>query len=242
MFVKICGIRDIAALQAAGEAGADAVGFVFHRPSPRYVTPAEAIPLSTIAGRQRVKVGVFMDEPLLEVAGIADSARLDYVQVHAVSDPAAVKRMRSLLAMAQRPVGIILGVRLVAPDAGGAAGAEDGAGPAAEAGRAQAVEAAARLVRDSGTDMAIVEGGPAGHGRPWDWSLLRDLAAAVGDSIPLILAGGLTPANVAEAVRAARPDGVDVSSGVETDGRKDPDKIRAFVAAAKGVATVEPRA
>ncbi|MBE3589847.1 MAG: phosphoribosylanthranilate isomerase [Firmicutes bacterium] len=212
MFVKICGIGTLGAVLAAAEAGADAVGFVFHRGSRRYVTPAAAIPLAGAAGPKRVKVGVFVDEPPVEVVGIADSARLDYVQLHGVEDPAYVAQVRKLSRLAQRPLGVILGVRW-----------REG----------EPAEAVARRVRACAPDMALVEAAHAGvaggAGQPWEWARVRELDLPV----PVLLAGGLTPENVAEAVEAARPYGVDVSSGVETGGAKDPEKIRRFVAAVR---------
>lgn len=227
MFVKICGIRDLPALQAALEAGADAVGFVFHRPSRRYLAPPAAVPLATVAGGRALKVGVFAGEPPLEIAGLAAAVPLDHVQVHA-RDAAEVARVRDALRLVGRPLGLILAVKV---------SGREGDGDEPEEG----LRRAARLIREVGPDMALVEGAggglAGGTGRPWDWSLLRSLDAELAGRVPLLLAGGLTPANVREAARAARPFGVDVASGVETDGRKDPEKIRAFVREAKEATT-----
>lgn len=85
-----------------------------------------------------------------------------------------------------------------------------------------------RAAANSTADMVLLDSGAGGSGVPLDWSTLRDFPR------PFFLAGGLDPTNVAEAVASLRPYAVDVSSGIETDGRKDPRKMHAFVAAVRG--------
>lgn len=198
LFVKICGVTDPEAALAAAAAGADAVGFVFHPPSRRYLTPAAAGALARLLGDGPARVGVFVDAPLGEVVAAARAAGLDWLQFHGRETPAycrAARRRTGCRVIKALPVG---------PD-----------GPP-------------RLPvwAEGDADFFLLDAPVPGGGRPYDWSRAR----AASLPAPVLLAGGLTPENVAEALEAARPAGVDVSSGVETGGRKDPEKIRAFVA------------
>ncbi len=194
MFVKICGLTSRPAVEAAVEAGADAVGFVF-APSPRRVAPDEAKALCAglTAGVLRVAV---MRHPSTElVAAVLETFAPDWLQTDAED-----------LEQLELP-----------------AGCE--ALPVYRSGR---VPAAARRV-----PRLLYEGPHSGRGEAADWDEAAQLAAAT----PLVLAGGLAPDNVAEAIRRVRPWGVDVSSGVErAPGDKDPDKIKRFVLRARAAA------
>lgn len=207
--VKICGISAPAALEAAVESGADMVGFVRFARSPRHVELDRGRDLSALArGRtQRVLLVVDPDDADLEAA--IDAIDPDLIQLHGRETPERVRHIRTRTG---RPVMKALGV----------AQAEDLGRVAAYGG------AADRIILD-----AKPPGGaalPGGNGRAFDWSLLDGL----DPRLDVMLSGGLDPANVAEAIGRTRVRAVDVSSGVETrPGEKDPDKIRAFVEAAR---------
>ena len=200
--VKICGIGTVEHGLAALEAGADFLGFVFYRPSPRYVDPERAAEIvsvcrSALAGRSEWRaVGVFVDEPLDRVNAILGRAGLDYAQVCGSEDRAYC---RGLLRPAIRVVHV------------------DGAGALPDKVRAEQF-GAARLLLDT-----KVAGRYGGTGATYRWEAVRSVAASS------FLAGGLTALNAGDAIAAARPWAVDVSSGVERDGRKDPTLIEQFV-------------
>jgi phosphoribosylanthranilate isomerase len=202
MIIKICGLRSLEAAQAAAQAGADLIGFVF-APSRRRIDAASAALISSsIVGP--AKVGVFVDQPLNEVREIADHCRLDYIQLHGEESP---EYSRSL----NRPV-----IRVCRVDS--AFDPEQWAAYPAE-----------YLLFDS-----FVPGRPGGTGIAFDW---RETRGRIRQSRQkFLVAGGLTPENVADALRILNPDGVDVSGGVETDGVKDLDKIRKFISAARTAA------
>jgi phosphoribosylanthranilate isomerase len=152
--------------------------------------------------------GIFVNQPIDEVVAVAEACGLDYVQLSGAED---ADYCRMVAARSGRPV--IKVVRLADPQAAADVEAYAGAG------------GVALLLAD-----AAVDGLWGGTGRAWDWRTAAGLAARY----PLLLAGGLTPENVQEAVAAVRPWGVDVASGVETDGMTDPMKVRAFIARTKG--------
>jgi phosphoribosylanthranilate isomerase len=215
--VKICGITNLEDACLAVEAGADLLGFIFYPKSPRYVTPEQvksqilrlrpSASLGTSSGQVANRnsqirfVGVFVDEDLDYVWQVAAQCGLHYVQLHGEESP------QQIAALQGRGLGVIKALRV--RDASSLAGME-------------------RCRPDLFLLDTCVHGQMGGTGRTFDWTLALQ-AKAHG---PILLAGGLTPANVAEAVRTVRPWGVDVSSGVEAQpGRKDPDKVRAFVQA-----------
>lgn len=210
--VKICGIRTLEHADAALDAGADFLGFIFYRPSHRYVEPAVAREIVT-ACRERhggpdrwQAVGVFVDEPHELVNEIAATAVLDLVQLCGSESRAYAERVG-------RPV-----VRVVHVERDGRLVASSGpASPGAATPDATA-HGASRLLLDTKLD-----GHFGGTGATYAWDAVREVAA---DSF---LAGGLTPDNVGAAVCAARPWAVDVSSGVERDKTKDATLIRAFI-------------
>lgn len=204
--IKICGINSPASFDAAVAAGVDYIGFVFFPASPRYITPEAAAALSARqTGAGPLRVGLFVDPAVAEIEAVLRGVSLDILQIH--SSAPVIASMRAHFA---RPVWRQLGVTS-ATDFPGAADAADG----------YVVEAKPppRATR------------PGGNGIQADWPLLATFRPAQ----PWLLAGGLRPYNVAEALRITGAPGVDVSSGVETaPGQKSPSLIRQFVAAVRG--------
>ena len=207
--VKICGLSTAATLDAALEAGADMVGFVFFAKSPRHIDWATARALGRrVEGRAKVAaLSVDADDETLE--RIVDALSPDLMQLHGGETPARVKRIGELCA---RPTMKAIGV---------ATGADLAAAEAYE-GVADTLLIDAKPPKDAAL--------PGGNGRPFDWSLTRGFHYPG----PWLLSGGLDPETVAAAITLSGARGVDVSSGVESaPGVKDPAKIRAFVAAAR---------
>ena len=204
--VKICGINDAAGFDATVAAAADWLGFVLFPGSPRAVTPAQAAGLSALWPGGPARVGLFVDPADDEVAAALAALKLDVLQLYVPPARAAALRARFDV-----PVWRAVGV----------------------------TEAAELPTRAEGVDGLIVEPKPppgatrpGGNAVALDWSLLAGWRAP----LPWLLAGGLTPGNVAEAIQASGATAVDVSSGVErARGVKDPDMIRAFVSAARSV-------
>lgn len=247
--VKICGVRTVEAALAAAEAGADFVGVMFAE-SRRTVTPQEChdvvaalrewrlarsegrygpdvrfeapVPGEVAGGAswygawseafddalmrwRPLIVGVFADQPVEDVLAIASASGIDLVQLSG-------DESRDFVARVDLPVIKSLHVSETT----------------------DAMEILERAIdrRAAGLllDTASPDGARGGSGLTFDWSIAADVA----NRLPFLLAGGLTPETVAEAVAQVEPWGVDVSTGVESDGAKDIDKIRAFVRAAKG--------
>jgi phosphoribosylanthranilate isomerase len=202
--IKICGVTTPEDARFAVEVGADAVGLNFYPNSPRFLTPTQAAAIVRALPAFAASVGVFVGMPLRQVTAIAFQLGLRGVQTYD-DQP---------LAEDPFPFAHVPAFRV--RDAGGL----DLIRRFVEAARANGRPPAAVLV-DS-----FVEGQIGGTGHVAPWELLRGFDPGV----PLILAGGLTPENVAEAVAVVRPWGVDVASGVESvPGRKDPRKVAAFV-------------
>ena len=209
MLIKICGLSTEATLDAALAAGADRVGFVFFPKSPRHLSLARAAALSVRTGGRAAVVALCVDADDAELAGIVAAAAPDLLQLHGRESP---ERVAAIRARFGRPVIKALGI----------AARADLAAVAAYAGSADEILFDAKPPTTS--DL------PGGNGLRFDWTIL----AALDLPVPFMLSGGLDPGNVGEAVAMTRPDAVDVSSGVETaPGVKDPDKIRAFVRAAR---------
>jgi phosphoribosylanthranilate isomerase len=211
--VKICGVRSVEVAIAAAEAGADLLGFNFAPISKRRVDAGiarEAVQTLRARAELPAAAGVFVNQPLDEVARISREVALAYVQLSGDEDAAYC---RALAAETGLPV--IKAVRLSGP--------EDGA----RAHDFHRESAAHALLAD--TPRAPAESAWGGSGVTWRWGDAAQLAARV----PLLLAGGLSSENVAEAIAAVRPWGVDVASGIETDAQTDPIKVRAFIARAK---------
>ena len=208
--VKICGLTSAKAVATAVDAGADLVGVVFFPKSPRAVTPARAATLLAPAPRRVLRVGLFVDPDDELLDNVLTHVRLDLLQLHGNESPelaAAIGRAWGLPVM--KAVGV---------------------SSAADLDAARDYEGAVdRLMFDAKPPKGATR--PGGNARAFDWTLL----AGRKWKVPWMLAGGLTAANVARAIRLSGARAVDVSSGVESaPGVKDPAKIRRFIKAAKG--------
>jgi len=198
--VKICGINSADALDAAVDAGADYVGFVFFPPSPRAVTPAQAAALSARRPGGPARVGLFVDPTDDEVAEALASLPLDALQIYGAPGRAAEMQARfDVAAWAAVGVATMSDLPTATPGVDGL------------------------LIEAKAPPGAVL---PGGNAKVFDWSVLHGWTAPA----PWMLAGGLTPENVAEAVRISGAPAVDVSSGVERSrGVKDPALIRTFI-------------
>jgi phosphoribosylanthranilate isomerase len=228
--VKICGITNLEDATVAVEAGADLLGFIFYEPSPRYVRP-EAVGEIVVGVRSFISdkpagsqfktehlklktptfVGVFVNAAIETVARILDECQLDAAQLHGDESPEFVKQFHGRAYKALRP---------------------------------QSLEEAETLIKtyqptsqpaNKLPDFLIDAYHPTlygGTGHVTDWTM----AASLAGHYRIMLAGSLTPDNVAEAIEAVKPWGVDVSSGVEREkGKKDHGKVREFIRRAQSV-------
>ena len=206
--LKICGITNLDDARHAVEAGAWAVGMILWEGSPRACPLPEAERIARGLRRRAEVAGVFVNAPLDEVVAVADGVALTMVQLHGDEGPAYCAEV------ARRT-----GAKVI---------------------KAKRVRTRADVValETYHTDFHLVDAFVAsdrfgGTGQTFDWSLLRERHSR----IPLILSGGLTPENVADAIVRVRPYAVDVASGVEArPGVKDPAKITAFAAAVRAAA------
>jgi phosphoribosylanthranilate isomerase len=216
LWVKICGNTSLADARLAEEAGADAVGFVF-APSPRQVTVAEVAAITAHLGPATEKIGVFVDAGLDEIYSAVRACGLTGVQLH-------FEAGADLPAKLHERLGLVLRIlRVVHFDSGASHKVSE-----------QVKEHAANphvdgVLVDSRTATAV-----GGTGVAFDWAEARKTVFSDAGTLKLIAAGGLNPENVAEAIATLKPWGVDVVSGVEAaPGKKDPDKVREFVARAR---------
>ncbi len=204
--VKICGVRTVADVRAAVAAGADAIGLNLYPRSLRSVDLALAAGLAAAVPPYVEPVALFVDPVADEVLAAADRLRLRGVQLHGQVTPALLTALRALR--------VTVSLRVAAGETVARATALHGQ--------------VAGLVLD-----AAVPGEHGGTGCLADWAEAARVREALPE-VPVVLAGGLSPANVAAAVRAVRPYAVDVASGVErAPGVKDPELMRAFVEAVR---------
>jgi phosphoribosylanthranilate isomerase len=202
--VKVCGINDATAFDAAVAAGVDWIGFVFFPPSPRFVTPERAAALSARQKNGPPRVGLFVDPTEAAISAALEALPLDILQLYTTPARAASLRQRF-----GRPVWRAVGV-------------SERSDLPVDAEGADALLLEAKAPADATR--------PGGNAARFDWSMLAGWQAPA----PWILAGGLDPGNVAAAIAATGATAVDVSSGVERrPGVKDPALIRAFIAAAR---------
>ena len=208
--IKICGMTSLADAEQAAELGAWAIGLIHHADSPRFVAPDTAAQIGAALKRRCEVVGVFVNATLDEVARAAENAQLTILQLHGDEGTEFCEE-------AARRTGAKVMKAFQVRDGGDVRGAE-------------AYRTDFHLFDAYSTDLR------GGTGQSFDWGLLGERRS----QIPMVLSGGLTPGNVAEAAAAAHPFAVDVVSGVEAEpGRKDPRKVEAFFEAL-GVTGPEP--
>jgi phosphoribosylanthranilate isomerase len=207
MRVKICGLNSAAAYETAVDAGADYVGFVFFPPSPRFVTGSQAASIRARRPAGPPAVGLFVNPDLDQIAAVLETMPLDIFQIYDTPE-----RAREIRARFGRPVWLARGI-------------------------SAREELAAAEPAGAGLDALMIESKPplganrpGGNATALDWSLL----AGWKPTLPWLLAGGLTPENVAEAIAVSGAQAVDVSSGVESaPGVKDPARIKDFIIASR---------
>jgi len=211
LIIKICGIKTPEILETAIEAGADMVGFMHFARSPRHVD-IETLQTLISQARGRVETCVVLVNPdnscVMEVAALSP----DWIQLHGPETPHRVEAIRD-----EAGIAIMKAISI---------------GTAEDVATVASFEAVAdRIMLDAKAPKGAER--PGGHGTTFDWTLLK----ALDPDLDFILAGGLTPDTVADAIRAVQPMGVDVSSGVErAPGIKDAKLIRAFIEKARAAA------
>jgi len=210
---KICGLKTAETIAAAVAHGADLVGFNFFRKSPRYVEPEQAGVLARAMPSRVLKTGLLVDDDDARIAAILAVAQLDLLQLHGSETPERVAAIKAKFGV---PVMKVIKVR-----------------SAADIARAADYEAVAdRLLFDAQPPAEMKNVLPGGNAVSFDWSLLEGFRSR----LPWMLSGGLTPGNLAEAVRQSGAPAVDVASGVEDrPGEKNPSKIKDFLEVARSL-------
>ncbi len=204
--VKVCGITSLSDAVAAAILGADALGFIFYKKSPRFIEPERARKIISRLPPMVKTVGVFVDEEPENIKEIGEICGLDLFQLHGEESPELCKGLmpRSLKAIRIR-----------------------------DKARDEEIHAYKDSVRGILLDTWSKHA-KGGTGKTFNWKIARDIVK--GFEVPVILAGGLNPENIRDAVKKVRPYGVDVSSGVEkAPGVKDHGLLEEFFMALKGI-------
>ena len=206
---KICGISDAAAMRVAVSAGASHVGLVFYRPSPRHVSPAAAAALAAIVPDNIATVGMFVDAADSEFDAVLAATPLDLLQLHGQESPARVAALKARTGtQVMKVISVAKASDIAAADS--------------------YLDAADWLMFDAKPPKDMANALPGGNALSFEWQLLKRREWP----LPWMLAGGLNAGNAAQAVRLSGASVLDTSSGIEdAPGRKNPDKIRAFLAA-----------
>jgi phosphoribosylanthranilate isomerase len=214
-WVKICGITSLEDALTAVDAGADALGFVFYEKSPRKIDPETARGIVECLPPGVGKIGVFVDETVERILATTEQAGMTAAQLHGAGSrqPAFMQALKS---NSHLKLFVVLSAAEVAAGQGWD---EDANGNVSA------------VFFDSGTPDL-----PGGTGRIFDWNASVPGIQAVGEKVKVVVAGGLNSSNVEDAIRILKPWGVDVASGVEArPGKKDPEKVRAFIEAVRKV-------
>ena len=199
--IKICGLKSLSDIEAVNELKPEFIGFVFWPKSRRYLTKDEALVLKEKLNKDIKAVGVFLDAEAEEIAEIANAGIIDLIQLHGHEDNEYIESLRK---MTDKPI-----IQAVIIEGG-----TDREKPG--------TEGTNRRIRLSAADYILVDSG-AGSGKTIDPERLEKVEGEY------FLAGGLAPDNIEEMIGRYHPFAVDVSSGVETDGKKDPSKMKDFV-------------
>jgi phosphoribosylanthranilate isomerase len=216
-WIKICGITNLEDARMAVDAGADALGFVFYEKSPRKVETETVHEIVTKLPEHVQKVGVFAEPDIERVRDVVSKTGLTVVQLHGK----CAKRVWNDPRAAMECVGA---VKLILAIPGNSLKGDV-------------------LINQPAHDKIFAvlldaqsNGVPGGTGMTFDWEATRGMVQSLGLLVPVIVAGGLTALNVAKAINLFQPFGVDVASGVEArPGKKDPDKVRAFIEAVRNL-------
>jgi phosphoribosylanthranilate isomerase len=212
-WVKICGITNLEDALIAVEAGADALGFVFYEKSPRNITPETAGTILKQLPSNVEKIGLFVNRFEDAICAVADEAGLSAIQMHGHNEDPHVA---DLIATRRPDLKIVAAISMRQPR------------PESWA-MMWSPDIVHAFLLDSGDSSKL-----GGTGERFDWQMTRPSVGVIASLGRVIVAGGLTSLNVAEAIHILKPWGVDVSSGVESKpGKKDPEKVRAFVAAVR---------
>ena len=194
--IKICGLKSMEDISYVNELKPDYIGFVFLKGRARYVSPEQAGSLRKALDASIPAIGVFVNEPVEQVAALLNDGTIQMAQLHGNEDEAYVKALRSL-----------------------------SSSPIIKAFIIKSKEDVERALTFP-CDYLLLDNG-LGTGESFDWSLLENIER------PFFLAGGLHSENVKDAIHLIHPFAVDVSSGVETEGKKDYEKIKAFISAVR---------
>ena len=242
--VKFCGLRRPEDIEAVNELGIDYAGFVFAKKSKRYVDPGTALELKKKLSPGITTVGVFVDEAPEDVARLIKDGVIDIAQLHGSEDDAYIARLRGLIEPFDENVN---------PDSDNKSTNKDDRckydgmisefnesermrGKEIKAYNTLSEETQIKIIKAykidtdedvrkanvSTADMILLDSG-SGSGKEFDWSLLKEMKR------PYFLAGGLDPTNAADAIEKLSPYALDVSSGIETDGFKDKEKMTRFM-------------
>lgn len=232
-WIKVCGITNIDDARAAADAGADALGFVLAE-SSRRIDPQTVRTIASALGRRSVDlVGVFVDESAERIVDTVVAAGLTAVQLHGGETADFARKLHAELSRLSAPVKLIRSVAMPLP-----ATATEALGWDPSAIGIVEVDPHTAAMKPGVFAAVLVDSGSAtergGTGKTFDWHGTRMVLAIMQSYTKVIVAGGLTPENVSEAVELFCPWGVDVSSGVEmSPGKKDPEKVKAFIGAVR---------
>ena len=216
-WVKICGTTNLEDALLAVDAGADALGFIFYQKSPRRIEVEAAREIVRKVPDRTDKVGVFVDQSLERISEIVNYAGLTAAQIHGKNPTVTALTSAGTKKKATALEKLIF---VLAADTLSEGGFEISA---------ETKKQAFAFLLDSGSTAS-----PGGTGKTFDWEKTRSAIQELSFLVPIIVAGGLNPGNVAEAMRVFQPFGVDVASGVESaPGKKDAQKVRDFVTAVR---------
>lgn len=205
MKIKLCGLKRPEDIEAVNEAGAEYIGFIFVEKSRRYVSPENAAILKEKLNPTIQAVGVFVDAEIEFIVELVKKQVIDVIQLHGTEDISYMNRLNEAV-----EIPVIKAVSMTKPDA----------------------EEQIRKWEMSDVDYLLLDSGNGGTGEQFDYSLLKKLGKI---NKPYFLAGGLNPSNLEAAAKNLKetlPYAFDLSSGIETNGFKDPDKIKDAVRAA----------